>query len=254
MLKLTLLRLFFAVACLGIELSCFAQELHPALKEWQNESLTHLSNGTINLLSHEPWHALENFQKASTLLDMSDHSSLIINFLIFFGQAVAYDCLGFHEQCKQAIGSLFFSINGYDSDVSTTDGQYIDSNSHEYASSVQFLRNLAAIAPSYEVRELLFSIIDEIANELLPSFEFAKSPCLGNGDWVFDYGTEDVSITQCKSLWKKFKKWCHEIGELLRLIEKATDAAKGIKRNIDELHRSNQYNDPRNLTPDYIIN
>lgn len=178
MLRLIVLRLFFGIACLGIGLPCFAEEFEPTLKEWQSESLTYLGNGNAHLLAHEPWQALENFQKASALLDPTDNSSFVIGFLISFGQAIAYDCLGFHGKCKEAIGSLFLAISGYDDEESPETGLNTDSNSHEYESSVQFLRNLAVIAPSLEVRELLLSLIDDMESESLPSFEFAKSPCL----------------------------------------------------------------------------
>ena len=253
MLRLSALRLFFLVACLAVGLPCFAEESESFLKEWQSESLTYIGNGNAHLLAHEPWQALENYQKANEFLDLTDNSSFVLGFLISFGQAVAYDCLGFHGKCKQAIGSLFFAINGYDSEEPAGVDQNPDSNSHEYESSVQFLRDLAAIAPSLEVRELLFSIIDDIESELHPSFEFAKSAHLGNGDWTFDYGTDNVSITQCKSFYKKFIKFLNKICEALHIIDKTTKAMKEINQNFQDLKRSSQYNDPRYASPGYRI-
>ena len=48
---------------------CFSEEPTRELKEWQIECLTHLAYGNINLLSHEPLRALEDFQKAISFLD-----------------------------------------------------------------------------------------------------------------------------------------------------------------------------------------
>lgn len=118
---------------------------------------------------------------------------------------------------------------------------------------MEFLRNIADIAPSREVRELLFSLIDEMAEELVPAFEFARSPILDSADWDFDYGGDNASITQCKSWWKKLKKCLREVGEFLHLLEKASKSAKNIKRNLDDIRRSNQYNNPRYLDPNYKI-
>ncbi len=100
MLGIITLRLTVVLVFLGMGFPCFSEEFQRDLKEWQSESLMHLGNGTANLLSHEPWHALEDFQRASTFLDPSDNSSFVIGFLISFGQAIAYDCLGFQENCK----------------------------------------------------------------------------------------------------------------------------------------------------------
>lgn len=149
---------------------------------------------------------------------------------------------------------MFLAIDEYDEEESIDTNQETDSNPQENESSVEFLRNLAAIAPTHEVRELLFSIIDGIAEELLPAFEFAKLPNLGDRDWVFDYGTDDVSITQCKSWFKKFMKWCHDVGVLLKIAKDASDNLKGIKQNFDDMKASNNYHDQRYIDPNYTIN
>lgn len=254
MLRQIALSLILVVTFFGIGCPCFSEEIRPNLKEWQSESLIHLGLGNAHLLAHEPWQALEDFQRASSLLNPSDNSSFVISFLISFGQAIAYDYLEFRDQCKQAIGSLFFAFDGYDDEESTETGEESNFNSQESGSSLELLRNLASIAPSPEVRELLFSIVDEIEEELLPSFEFAKSPFLGNTDWFFEYETDNVSIAQCKSWWKKAKKWGYEILEFLHLVEKATKTAKDIKKNLEGLRNSNQYQNSQQFESNYRIN
>jgi hypothetical protein len=246
-----LLRLVLVVLLLGLGSLCFSSDGRHNLKEWQSESLNHLGYGYDNLLAHDPCGALEEFQKANSLLDRSDNSASVISFLISFGQSIAYDALGFSEHCTQAVGSMFFAMNSYDEDVSEveleTDGL------PEYDSSIGFLRDLITIAPSYEAQELLTSLVDEIEEQLLPDFKFAKQPVLGSADYIFDCKTNDFTSFQCKSFWKKFTKWANRVLEFLHLAEKASDHAKNIKKNIDEIRNSNQYQDPHYVNPNMRV-
>ena len=231
-----MIRVVLATLLLGIWLPCFSEESRNDLKEWQSESLQHFIYGSAHLLSHEPWRALEDFQTAIECLDKSDRSPSAISFLISFGQVIAYDVLGFREQCKQTIGTLFLAVNECD-DQDQDDG--INTNkdfsvANEYEEAVDFFRDLAAIAPSPDVRELLFSFIDEIADEVLPAFKFAEAHFLGKTDWDFDYGKDDVSIMQCKSWWKKFKKCCYEVLELLGIASEAYKKLNEIKKSHEE--------------------
>jgi len=84
-----MLRLFFAVMLCGIWSPCFSEKIELDFKEWQIESLSHFFEGSINLLSHEPKLALEDFYIADTHLDTSDKSSFAMSFLILFGQTIA---------------------------------------------------------------------------------------------------------------------------------------------------------------------
>jgi hypothetical protein len=171
MIKWMLVALFFIVG-----LPIFSEEtsnkFHHPLQEWQNEVLLHFGYGNTHLLLHEPWQALDQFQRANSLLDKSNSSSCPIGFLITFGQVIAYDCLGFHDQCRQAIGSLFLNINEYDDgdDLHSEEDESSQTACEESKIALQFLKNLAVLAPSSEVRELLFSLIEYMAEELLPAF------------------------------------------------------------------------------------
>jgi hypothetical protein len=252
-----MLRLILTTLFLGIWLPCFSEEFRNNLKEWQGESLKHMSDGSINLLSNEPWRALRDFQRAEALLDRSDRASSAIGFLISFGQVIAYDALGFREQCKQSIGSLFLTFNEYNKEEDRNAEDGTNKNflvPDEYEESVEFLRNLAAVAPSSDVRELLFSFVDQIAEELLPAFKFSGALFFGEAAWDFDYGKNDVSIMQCKSWWKKFKKWCREVGELLGILNKGYKDAKGIKNTYDEWKKNQNYTNPNYINPNFRVN
>ena len=238
-----------AILFLVIRFSAFSEEtpneFHHPLQEWQNEALLHFSYGNTHLLFHEPWQALEQFQRANSLLDKSDSSSCPIGFLITFGQVIAYDCLGFHDRCKQAIGSLFLNINEYDDedDLSSEEDECSQIASEESKDALQFLQNLAILAPSCEVRELLFSLIEDMAEELLPAFQFADRLPFG-GDLSFSSAQDDYSVDLCKrkSFWKKFRKWCAEVRDWLQDVAKIIKGAKDVKEAYNEWKKSNQYN------------
>jgi hypothetical protein len=228
-----MLRVVLVILLLGIWFPCFSEESRDDLREWQSESLEYFIYGSAHLLEHEPWRALENFQTAT---DHLDRSSSAMSFLVSFGQVIAYDVLGFKEQCKQAIGSLFLAVNEGDKEDQeaemNTNREF--SISGEYEEAVGFFRDLAAVAPSPDVRELLFSFIDEIAEEALPAFKIAKAPLFGKADWDFDYGKDDGSMMQCKSWWKKFKKWCYEVIEVLGIASDAYKKINDIRKSHEE--------------------
>jgi hypothetical protein len=231
---------------LRIGFLCFAEERD--LKEWQLESLQYFANGSANLLAHKPWRALEDFQRSNALLDKTDKSTSVISFLISFGQAIAFDSLGFREECKEAIGSLFLIINEYNLEDGQDSGDNSEddfSDSKENEEAVQFLHNLAAISPSSDVRELLLSLVNEIAEELLPAFKMAES--LGTAEWDFDYAKDDRPFMQCKSWKKKLKKWWHEVAEW---VKDAVTILKGIeeaKKTYDKWKNSNQTSINKNI-------
>ena len=222
-----------------------SNEFHYPLQEWQNEALLYFSYGNVHLLSHEPWKALEQFQRANSLLDKSDSSSCPIGFLITFGQVIAYDCLGFHDQCKQAIGSLFLNFNEYDDgdDLPSEKDECSQTTYEESKVALQFLQNLAILAPSSEIRELLFSLIEDMAEELLPAFQFADPLPLG-GDLLFSSAQDDYSIEFCKhkSFWKKFTKWCLEVKDWIDTVLKIIKGANDIKEAYNKWKKSSQYN------------
>lgn len=245
-----MVRVVLFLLFLGLASSSFATDGRCSLKEWQPQSLNHIGYGYDHLLAHDLCGALEEFQKANSLLDHSDNSSSVMSFLISFGQSIAYDALGFSERCTQAIGSMFFAMNSYDEDLSEI-GSERECSSPEYDSSIDFLRTLIAIAPSYQAQELLTSLVNEIEEQLLPEFKFAKSPLLGSPDYIFDYRTNDFTFNQCKSFWKKLKKWGRELLEALHILKEASEHAKHIKRNIDEIRDSNRYHNPRDINPNF---
>lgn len=241
-----MIRWIFAALLLVIKCPGFTEEgFHHDLQNWQNEALSHLAQGNMHLLSHEPWHALEDLRRANAFLDISDASSSPIGFLITFSQVIAYDCLGFHDQCRQAIGSLFIRINenNEDDDAIFEDHQLNEKN-EDAKFAIQFLQKLVAIAPSAEVRDLLFSFVEDIAEEMLPAFEFADQTLLEN-QLSFDCRKNQLSIDFCKhkSFWKRFRKWCQEAGEWLHDVYLLCKGINDVRKAYEDWKRmNNEYN------------
>lgn len=50
------------------------------------------------------------------------------------------------------------------------DDESLSDNTENSSIAIEFFQKLASLAPSYEVRELLFSLINDIATELLPPY------------------------------------------------------------------------------------
>lgn len=232
------MRWIFAALLLIFKCPGFTHEgLHHHLQDWQSESLSRLAEGNMHLFSHEPLQALENLQWANAYLDASDVSSIPIGFLITFSEVIACDCLGFHDQCKRAIGSLFIAIN--EDDATVDENQELDSDKNDDTKlAVQFLQNLASLTPSAEVRGLLLSLVEDIAEEMLPAFEFADQTLLEN-QLSFDYGNDQFSIDFSKSFWKKLRKWTKEFGDWVHDIYLLCKGVNEVRKAYEEWKRIN---------------
>src|SRR5271156_3333067 len=106
-----MLKFAIATVLLSSTLPCISQENMPVVKETElSETYSaYLSiwNGNANLRSQNYTGALENFALATAFLENAEGSFPEVDFLIHFGQVVAYDNLGLPDQCRQALGSMF---------------------------------------------------------------------------------------------------------------------------------------------------
>jgi len=232
-----MLRLVLAVMFLGIWLPCFSEEISQDAKDMnlQNErlALVYIGCGNENLLSHNYSSSLEDFQRASSLLDKQENSYLELDFLIFFGKAIAYDNLGSKDQCQSSMASLFFILT-----AGENEGDDIESNAtkgrlpKEYEDADEFMKKLAALAPSPNVRDFLLSIVDEMSEELLPSFKIADPTPLGRSDWKY-YDRDTASIEFCKShFWKRMGKMTKKIYTAVMKAKEVWDFIKDIDETL----------------------
>lgn len=197
----------------------------------QDESVAFIAEGSLNLFCNEPYSALENFQKALTLSSQSEDLSAT-EFLVLFGQVIAYDMLGLKGSCGEAANSLLFSMQNCaaESDEAEVSQDFL--SEIEDLETFEMLRGLASIAPTPEVREFLFSLIDEISEEEVFTFKLADQPFLSVADWEFDYG-QDASLEECKKSWIK-RSW-KKIRNRLQDVKDVLQSAVEIKELVREL-------------------
>ena len=160
-----MLKLMMAAIFLGATLPCFPHEDIRFFKELESTDVhpvyQRIAFGAVNLSSHEYVRALENFEIAISMLENSEESVPGAVFLIRFCQAIAYDNLGLWTQCEQTIGSMFLSLYAVE-DEEENQGSIDDEDfsSQEDKDGCEFLRQLAALAHSSNVRGLLLDFVD----------------------------------------------------------------------------------------------
>lgn len=150
MLRAILMAIFLGTGCVG-----FSEQLLPqALLQSQGDSLVYWGRGYANLLGNEPLRALENFRKSTAALNRPDDWAGAVSFMISFGEIVAYDMLGSRAECKQALGSLLLAAS--EDDEEDDEEEIADDEE-----GVEILLALANLAPSPDIRKLLFALLEE---------------------------------------------------------------------------------------------
>jgi hypothetical protein len=176
---------------LSIGMLSFAEEEESNEDRWRSQSLEYFSQGAAHLLSDEPIAALEYFDKAHLFSSQIPEAEFCLSFF----ETIIFDRLGDRERCAHAIASMLRSIEVLKEDDSDEE---IDLTDTENSQDVcEMMSVLAHQAPSEDVRAILFSIIEQIKEELLPSFQFADPVYLEEADWGYDY-REDFSFQLCK--------------------------------------------------------
>lgn len=221
--------------------SIFAGEYDSDLVDCENEALFHIANGNDHLFMQEPLRALEEFENAKSVLDRTGDFQHPINFLITFSKIIAYDCLGSESQCRESVGSLFLRINENNDEREEYNIQSEEEN-EKSKMIISFLRNLAVLSPSSQVRELLFSLIEDMENQLLPTFEFAQSSFLENEGFSFNKNQNQFSLDQCKSLWNRLRKWTTEFADWVYNLYKVCRGINDIKKAYNEWKKESSHN------------
>jgi hypothetical protein len=142
---------------------CFA--LQDIEQEEDDLCLDYYVSGCINLAFGDYLSALDDFNNASFSNVQEDP---IEDFFIHFGKIIAYDHLGLHEECQNTIQSLSRLMNE-EEDESCESDKTEDLTTEEYLIWELWLgclRNLSEQAPTPHVRDYLFSLLDEMMEEL----------------------------------------------------------------------------------------
>ncbi len=230
MFKWILPALFF-----GAGISCFSEEkienVYEASLHNESLALVYVGRGNENLIYHRDAFALEDFTKASTLLEELNPRSIELDFLICFGKVIAYDNLGLRSECQNALASLFFIIEDEEDDG--TESDFLQDNlSQDYEEADMLLRQLANLAHSPKVRDLLLSLVDKMSEEVLPIFRIADSAAMEHSDWTYaNHNYESMDL--CKTrFWKKLEKIAKKTYNVIMKAKQVWDFVKEVNEKL----------------------
>lgn len=189
-------------------------------------ALLYLSCGNVNLASKNYASALDDYMKALDLMDDSVDSG--VEFLIIFGMTIACDNLHLSDLCKRnmlRIKTLMSAFEDEDEDIE----EYSVNGDDEVPN---YLRSLANMAQSEEVRGMLLFLISDI----FPSSSASNLPMYNRLNPHLFSQEKQHTIILCKSFWKRMEKLAqnidHACHKVLDLIERALDVR-------DRLHGKN---------------
>ena len=175
-------------------------------------AVLYLSCANANLLSNNDRSALQDYQKALEALgDFGDRS---LEFLISYGMIVACDRLQIRDLCEDHLFRLRALINDLNQQEDSLEENPLPEKISDEIPN--YLRALAATAPSVEIRSALQSLVSEI---FIGSY--SHSAYRGNPAY------KPFLAKPCKSFWQKLEKLAHNIR---RACEKVLDI---IERSLD---------------------
>jgi len=231
----------------SVGMTCFSEDTFTDYQRWGSESLECLGKGTNLLLSNEPMAALEYFQKGHNLAAQSQSDSDVLDFYLYFSEAVVLDIFGLKEQCMQSIASMLHTIEAIDNEDEEeydweSDREVDFEKMQKSEDLIQNMSSLAAMAPSSEVRAALFSVIQQIGDEMLPLFQFADPVYLQEAAWNFyDSNNNEFSFELCKKHKKKksrLERYEEKVGIWFDKCVKWIKRAKEIKEIYDAFMNS----------------
>lgn len=177
----------------------------------------HVGQGINSLLLKDHKQALYEFKAAMSVIREELNPFPEIEFMLRFGEIVAYDNLGCRSELEQALGRLFIIINNTEEDEEGGDSE---SSLHDVYNqcnlAIRILKKMADLSPSLDVRSSLLLIIDEMSETIQPEFKCAGSLPF-NGSWHYQYENKLETVEFCKKL---FFKRC---GNLLKKMGKSVD-------------------------------
>ena len=180
-------------------------------------ALLYLSCGNVNLTSKNYASALDDYIKALDLLNDSVDSG--VEFLIVFGMAITCDNLHLTDLCKRNMARIRALMNAFEDEDDDIE-EYTDTENDEVPN---YLRNLANMAQSAEVRSTLLLLISDI----FPSSSTSYLPMLNRVNSHFFSQEKQYVIIPCKSFLKKLEKLAknidHACHKVMDLIERALD-------------------------------
>lgn len=232
-------KFLFILSLLMFSLYSHAEEQENPDSHEHSMSLIYVGYGNKHLMNGEFFQGLHAFQQAEQFLIKSGQPCYEIEFLISFGKAIAYDNLNLKNECQGAIGALMYIFNA------NNRGQNGDKepsfSSKEYEEADESLKELARLAASIDVREILLSMIDEMSSGLYTISDLPHSSYLG----IQPYSENRLDLDKDVKFWKRARKLARKVYdayifakkllEFLNLIETTIKNAQNENTNTNSL-------------------
>ena len=156
-----MLRILLTMMCLCTCLFCFSNECPNAPCELPEEArpYIYIGYGMGNVLQSNYETALCYLDTATSLLNPLDKTQIPAALMIAFTKAVIYDNLGRQEKCEQTIGSIFLMVSAFEEEEDVEDA--LDAFFDENDIMTHLMRDVASMAPSFAVRNLLLSLVED---------------------------------------------------------------------------------------------
>ena len=184
-------------AALSQESECSTK---PNAADYETLAMFTANQGMAQLLLHNYSFALDELQRAEALLERSNEASPETEFLIRFGQAVAFDNLGNQAQANRMIELM----NQKFQECEPSDDLQMNTDIAEEMQAVDLMQQIALLAPSDDVKARLLSFFESAHCEMIC--------CHANNHSDYEANKHSSHV------WKKVKKICKEI--LIRAIAK----------------------------------
>lgn len=187
------------------------------------KSLLYLTCGYLNLMSGKYQEALDDYQKVSHALE--DFNDSGIEFLSFFGAAVASDNLNLKSETHEFILQIRALI---DNAHSTEDGTVTDLSPQINSEMADCLRRVASLA-SVETQDLLNSYISEIFPQSLSNISLQEGNAIIS---PLSFWQNDVEVMPCKSFWKRVEGVARRIARAWNKIYKIYKEVREVEDDI----------------------
>jgi|GEM_PF-2690189 tetratricopeptide (TPR) repeat protein len=199
----------------------------------QGLSLVYIGFGNESLSLKKFSSALDDFQKAFSLLGKPEDHPPELDVLILFGEVIAYDNLGLKDDCSKYLAILKSIINS-DNEIEDSEFSYDYNNFslEDYQEAIETtsdLYHLASIACSKEIKEELFLIINKM-------FEEVQGQLYTGQNLEFQHKLTETkeTVELCKAKWiKKIEKVAKNVYRIFKKVKEVWDFAKDINKTLN---------------------
>lgn len=118
----------------------------------------HVGSGYTNLEQRLYLEAVRDFNEAHMIFRQDVNIPRELEFILVFGELIAYDNLGMQDRCEQILGRFFINVMASEGEVDEDDDD--DMLTPEDEKAVGYMRALASLAPSQDIARVLHTFLD----------------------------------------------------------------------------------------------